>query len=101
MLFRSGLIELGGAKRNKLFCNQSLKWTMLKPDIEVVVSKGPLPTPLLLPTAKAVPGLPACGGLDPLKFLTPEWPAARHQAKTHWLSVNKFEPINWFRNKER
>ena len=63
---------------------------MLKPDIEVVVSKDPLPTSLLLPTAKghpptvrAVPGLSACGGLG---------------GKHH---VNKFEPINWFRNKER
>ena len=43
---------------------------MLKPDIEVVVSKDPLPTSLLLPTVKgypptvrAVPGLSACGGL--------------------------------------
>ena len=43
---------------------------MLKPYIEVVVSKDPLPTSLLLPTVKgypptvrAVPGLSACGGL--------------------------------------
>ena len=43
---------------------------MLKPDIEVVVSKDPLSTSLLLstakgypPTVRAVPGLSACGGL--------------------------------------
>lgn len=66
---------------------------MLKPNIEVVVSKVPLPTSLLLPTAKgyppivrAVPGLSACALMaSPFKVFTPEWPAAPLQANSDRL----------------
>ena len=51
---------------------------------------GPLPTPMLFsavvghpPTVRAVPGLSTCALMaSPLKFLTPEWPAAPLQANS-------------------
>ena len=61
---------------------------------------GPLPTTMLLfavvghpPTVRAVPGLSICALMaSPLKFLTPEWPAAPLQAnsdQTYWFTNNK------------
>ena len=61
---------------------------------------GPLPTTMLLsavvghpPTVRAVPGLSICALMAiPLKFLTPEWPAAPLQAnsdQTYWFTNNK------------
>ena len=53
---------------------------MLRPETEIVVSKGPFPGHILL--GLFLRCLPVAAlTASPLKLFTPEWPAARFQAK--------------------